>query len=176
MKKITLYVSVVVIFFLSSGSMAHGKTLRVASFGSDIPAITSLAPSFNPDSYSVITQIFDSLIHLSLEGKRIPAPATSWKLIAEKTYEFKFREGVKFHNDEDFDVNDIKFTCKKIIDPATKAGNAWIIGTVKEVQWKRDRIGKSSSFYCLIASPVKISETSGDDIPCPLGHRINSLW
>ncbi|MBF0549655.1 MAG: ABC transporter substrate-binding protein [Deltaproteobacteria bacterium] len=115
-------------------NIAHAKTLNVVCFGADVPGITSLDQSFDPDSYTVITQIFDSLVHLDLDGKRIPGLATSWKLVYDKTYEFDLRKGVKFHNGEDFDASAVKFTYEKVADPAAKTGNAWILNTIQEVK------------------------------------------
>jgi len=122
------------LFVLLNSSSALAKTLRVVLFGGPVPAIDSLAESFDPDSYSVITQIFDSLIHCDLDGNLQAALATSWKMIDEATYEFCLREGVTFHNGEKFDAEAVKFTYETIIDPTFRAGNSWIFGTVKGVE------------------------------------------
>lgn len=114
--------------------ISGARTLNVVNFGGDVPGITSLDRSFDPDSYSVITQIFDSLVHVDLDGKRVPGLATSWKLVDKTTYEFTLRKGVKFHNGEAFDAQSVKFTYEAVVDPATKSGNAWILGTIKSVE------------------------------------------
>ena len=110
------------------------KSLRVVNFGADVPGITSLDKSFDPDSYSVITQIFDSLIAIDLKGKLVPSLATSWRLVDPKTYEFDLRKDVKFHNGEDFTADCVKFTYETVINPETKAGNAWILNSIASVE------------------------------------------
>ncbi|MGO9018214.1 MAG: ABC transporter substrate-binding protein [Syntrophobacteraceae bacterium] len=124
----------VLMLALAPATALWAKTLKVASFTADVPAITSLDTSFDPDSYIIITQIFDSLVHIDLDGKRTPALATSWTLVDDTTYEFELRKGVKFHNGEEFDAQAVKYTYETIVDPKTKAGNAWIMNTIKEVE------------------------------------------
>lgn len=124
----TLFVALLFAFSLEA------KTLRVVNFSSDIPGLTSLDKSFDPDSYSVSTQIFDSLIHISLNGKRTPALATSWRLVDKTTYDFNLRKGVTFHNGEPFNAKAVKFTYDSILNPKNQAGNAWVLGTIKSVE------------------------------------------
>lgn len=40
-------------------------------------------------------------------GKFVPVLATSWKRVDDKTLEFQLREGVKFHNGNGFDADDV---------------------------------------------------------------------
>ena len=134
MKRKQLCFWLVLIMALLPGAALRAKTLKVASFVSDVPGITSLAPTFDPDSSTVFTQIFDSLVHIDLDGKRIPALATSWNLVDDTTYEFELRKGVKFHNGEDFDADAVKYTYETIINPDMKMGCAWILNTIKEVE------------------------------------------
>ena len=115
-------------------SNSDAKTLRVINFSSDVPGITSLGKTFDPDSYSVSTQLFDSLVHIDLDGKIVPALATSWKLINDTTYEFTLRRNVSFHNGEKFTSAAVKFTYDAVLDPKNQTGNAWIMGTIKRVE------------------------------------------
>lgn len=115
-------------------AQVFAKSLRVVNFGSDIAGLTSLDPSFDPDSYSVITQVFDSLIHIDLKGNLVPGLAVSWKLVNNQSYEFELRKNVKFHNGEPFTADCVKYTYETVINPETKAGNAWILNTIKNVE------------------------------------------
>src|SRR5690606_12545621 len=54
------------------------------------------------------------LVRASVDGKLVPALATSWQAIDDKTWEFKLRSGVKFHNGADFTADDVKFTIERI--------------------------------------------------------------
>ncbi len=108
-------------------------TLRVAYFSRDVPAAEPLSPAFDPDSYSVITQIFDSLIHADLDGNLVPGLATEWLRLSERTWAFTLRKGVRFHNGEPFDGHAVKFTYEYVLNPENRAGNAWILNTIESV-------------------------------------------
>ena len=46
-----------------------------------------------------------------------PLLATSWELLDDTTWQFKLRKGVKFHNGEPFDADDVVFTMNWISNP-----------------------------------------------------------
>ncbi len=106
----------------------------VVLFSADVPSLSSLHSSFDPDSYSLMSQIYDSLIHHDLNGKLVPGLATSWKIISECSIEFTLREGVFFHDGSPFTAEDVYFTYKKIIDPNTKSGTFWILSVIKDIE------------------------------------------
>jgi peptide/nickel transport system substrate-binding protein len=64
--------------------------------------------------------------------------AKSWKQIDDRTLEFDLREGVKFHNGEEFDADSVVYTLNFVADPANKAV------TQQNVQWiqKVEKLGK----------------------------------
>ncbi|MBL6958378.1 MAG: ABC transporter substrate-binding protein [Rhodospirillales bacterium] len=117
----------------SSAPMAAGKTLKIAYFSKDVPGIDPLSPTFDPDSYAVITQIFDSLVYLDLDGNFQPGLATDWQQVSPTDWAFTLRRGVRFHNGEPFDARAVKFTYETVMDPAIKAGNAWILSSFQKV-------------------------------------------
>ena len=47
--------------------------------------------------------------------------AKSWKQVDDRTLEFELRQGVKFHNGEDFDADSVVYTLNFVADPANKA-------------------------------------------------------
>jgi peptide/nickel transport system substrate-binding protein len=60
----------------------------------------------------VIYNVLDTLIDIDFNAdfKLIPGLATSWKRVDDKTVEFTLRKGVKCHNGEDFDAEDVAFS------------------------------------------------------------------
>lgn len=58
--------------------------------------------------------IFDTLVWSGTDLQIEPGLATSWTAIDDDTWEFKLREGVKFHDGSDFDAEDVKFSIERI--------------------------------------------------------------
>jgi peptide/nickel transport system substrate-binding protein len=60
---------------------------------------------------NVANQMFDSLIWINDDGEIEPALAESWTVSADGTvYTFTLRQGVTFHNGEEFNADAVKFT------------------------------------------------------------------
>src|SRR5580704_15824906 len=90
---------------------AAGNTLTVA-FSTDI---VTLDPHQNTDlnTMQVLEQIYEHLVALGRDGTFHPVLAESWELVDERTWKFKLRRGVHFHNGEDFTADAVKFTLER---------------------------------------------------------------
>ncbi|MDE3193665.1 MAG: hypothetical protein KGN00_08265 [Chloroflexota bacterium] len=79
---------------------------------------------FNDGGGSVPGQVFNSLYDTVLRRdenyKLAPGLAASWKLVDPKTWQFKLRSGVKFHNGDPFTARDVKFSIEHTYDPKAK--------------------------------------------------------
>ncbi|MBI4276972.1 MAG: hypothetical protein HY660_00825 [Armatimonadetes bacterium] len=77
------------------------------------------------DAYNVHTSVFlnvcDTLVVFGEGGRLEPRIAESWKAEDPKTYVFKLRRDVKFHDGTPVTAQDAKFTLDRIIDPKTKS-------------------------------------------------------
>jgi peptide/nickel transport system substrate-binding protein len=71
--------------------------------------------------------------------------AKSWKQVDDKTLEFELRQGVKFHNGEDFDADSVVYTLNYVADPANKAV------TQQNVRWI-DRVEKVDKYKVRVIS------------------------
>jgi peptide/nickel transport system substrate-binding protein len=58
--------------------------------------------------------IFDTLVWSGDDLQIEPGLATSWTPVDADTWEFKLREGVKFHDGSGFDAEDVKFSVERI--------------------------------------------------------------
>ena len=78
--------------------------------------VTSIDPHFHnlsPNS-NVAQHVFNSLIHQDDKQRLVPGLATEWKAVDDTTWEFKLRQGVKFHDGSSFDAEDVVATLKRV--------------------------------------------------------------
>lgn len=96
--------------FVGGVALADDATLGIRSEPSSVdPYFHNLSPN-----NAMLGQIFGRLIDWSADmGTLIPRLATSWKPINDTTWEFKLREGVKFHDGSDFTADDFIFSFKR---------------------------------------------------------------
>jgi peptide/nickel transport system substrate-binding protein len=78
--------------------------------------------------------MYDSLLHKNTKLEYEPSLATAWQALDETTWEFKLRQGVKFHNGDPFSAEDVKFSFDRVLDPNTKSPQYGNIRGIKEVK------------------------------------------
>lgn len=101
----------------------------------------SVDPYFNNVRIGVIVaaNVWDTLLYRDPVTHEYKGQlAKSWKQVNDKTLEFELRQGVKFHNGEEFDADSVVYTLNYVADPANKAV------TQQNVQWieKVEKVGK----------------------------------
>ena len=96
----------------STTAIAQQNVLRVGVGG----AFTSMDPHYhNLNPNNVMTSyVFDQLVRFDPKYTPEGALAVSWKAVDDKTWEFKLRPGVKFHDGTPFTANDVVFTFARI--------------------------------------------------------------
>ncbi len=114
MRKLTSATAVAVsILAFGAGAVSAEKlTIGLAS------EPTSLDPHFHnlgPNN-AMSVHIFDRLIAQDEKQRLSPGLAVSWEPIDELTWEFKLREGVKFHDGSDFTADDVVCTMARAPD------------------------------------------------------------
>lgn len=77
--------------------------------------VTSLDPHVGKETpaVTVTSQIFDTLLTMDENNEPAPCLAESWELIDEKTWKFKLREDVKFHDGEPMTSEDVVFSINR---------------------------------------------------------------
>lgn len=97
---------------------------------------TQLDPHKGTDipSANVYGKIFDNLVIQDENMDIQPGLATEWKQLDELTWEFKLREGVKFHDGEPFNAEAVKKTIERILDPEVASPRAKLFEMIKEIK------------------------------------------
>jgi len=110
MRKSTLLCAISLVAVLASPAVAQDLTIGIAAEPSALdPHYHNLGPN-----NAMRRHIFESLL-LTDENQRLsPGLATSYKPLDETTWEFKLREGVKFHDGSPFTAKDVIYTVCRI--------------------------------------------------------------
>ena len=78
--------------------------------------VTSIDPHFFnlfPNN-NIAEHIFDKLVQMDADSRMIPGLATSWKALDDRTWEFKLRRGVKFHDGSELTAEDVAFSINRV--------------------------------------------------------------
>jgi len=68
-------------------------------------------------SFWVMNQMYEGLVRRTDDMGVEPALAESWEEVDERTFRFFLRQGVTFHNGEEFTAEDVKFSIERLLDP-----------------------------------------------------------
>jgi len=108
-----------------------GKTM-IVSFKDDI---STLDPAIGYDwqNWSIIKSISDGLMDYEPASTTLaPHLAESFSVSADgKTYTFKLRRGVRFHNGRELVAGDVKYTLERVLNPKTQSPGAGFFSGIK---------------------------------------------
>lgn len=78
--------------------------------------VTSMDPHYHAltPNIALARHVFNSLTDTDAHAKVIPSLAESWRLVDERTWEFKLRPGVRFHDGTPFTAEDVAFTLDRV--------------------------------------------------------------
>ena len=107
------------IFQISVIILAVGFIVQAAG-AAELVIGTRTEPSIDPHYLYLVTNvayskhIYGTLPDREPGGKLIPSLAVSWKTLDDTTWEFKLRQGVKFHDGSEFTAEDVVYSIKRI--------------------------------------------------------------
>ena len=103
-----------------------GKRDQSVKFAYD-QAPENVDPFFNNVRIGVIIgqHVWDTLVYRDPNTNEYKGQlATAWRQVDDKTLEFDLRQGVKFHNGEEFDADDVVYTLNFVSKPENKVADA----------------------------------------------------
>lgn len=92
---------------------AEGATLRIASANDP--------QSFDPHALAllyqsrVVSQVYESLVNRGRDFRLEPALALSWQAVDARTWRFRLRPGVRFHDGSPFTADDAVFSIQRAL-------------------------------------------------------------
>jgi peptide/nickel transport system substrate-binding protein len=105
---------------LLAAAPLHAKTFRMAT--------TSDASTLDPhannafSTYLITGQIYESLTRRAPDLKVEPELALRWEQVEPTRWRFWLREGVRFHNGNTFDADDVVFSIGRTLAPTSNFG------------------------------------------------------
>ncbi len=117
-----------------------GTPARKEATGKVVIAVASDAECWNPlegpcgRSLHYHDMIMDRLVVLDRDNNLAPGLATSWKIINDKTWEFKLRQGVKFTNGEPFNAAAVVFMFDPIVNPKGRTAPPTMRGNFRPLE------------------------------------------
>jgi peptide/nickel transport system substrate-binding protein len=110
----------------------RGGTMRVAFVGT--PSKLDIHQMTGVEEVAIGRSVYDSLVFTDHELIARPELATSWESSPDaKVWTFHLRKGVKFHHGREMDAEDVVWSYKRILDPATASPARSVFSNVKEI-------------------------------------------
>ena len=116
-----------------AGAQTTQKRELVIAQGGDVDR---LDPHWSTSSNDirVTFNLFDNLISRHPDGKLHPGLATEWRSTSPTAWQFKIRQGVKWHNGDPFSAADVKYSLERTYDPALKTRVSTVFTTIDRIE------------------------------------------
>ncbi|WP_025027032.1 glutathione ABC transporter substrate-binding protein [Caldalkalibacillus mannanilyticus] len=123
----------------------------------------SLDPHSSNDipSSNVAYNIYEGLVVLDENSELQPRLATEWTQVDDTTWEFKLREGVKFHDGSDFTAEVVKANIDRILDPEVASQRAFLFAMINEVVVVDDYTVQFKTEYPFAPLPAHLAHNGG---------------
>ena len=125
----------------AAAAAAATRASAQARAGTFVSAKTTEAPSLDPILEQALSRqrldplFYNRLVEWGHDGRLEPGLAESWTTSPDgKTWTFRLRRGVKFHNGRELVADDVKFTYERIIDPKTGSGGRGYLSAIDRME------------------------------------------
>lgn len=149
---------------MTSSVSAESLTIGLSSEATSVdPHFHNLTPN-----NQIATHIFGGLINQDHKQTLLPGLAVSWKAIDDLTWEFKLREGVKFHDGTAFNADDVvcSFTRAPDVPNSPSSFGTYTKGkTVSKIDDMTVHI-KTEKPYPLMANDVSLIHIVSNEKGC----------
>lgn len=161
---------------------SHGQyAVYRSAFEGDVPSLDPIQIG-DTQSHDVAHNIYNGLVryrpritgpHQKLSDL-IPDLAESWTISPDgKTYTFKLRQGVKFHNGDPFTAEDVKYSIERLADPRNASKGLYTLDALSlvglEDYQKACQIGKQADLKGVkVIDKYTVSLTLKEVIPFAL--------
>ena len=127
-----LAIAVGVLAFAFPAMAAPTGKITVA-FDTDTP---TMDPHMHAERAGVIVNwhIFDSLFFRQNDMSVVPGLVESYETLDPTTLQLKLKQGIKFHNGEDFNAECVKFSIDRVLDPQSKSPRITAINWIESVE------------------------------------------
>jgi peptide/nickel transport system substrate-binding protein len=98
--------------------------------------VSHLDPHYSTSAsdVNVFFNLYDNLVMRDENLNLTPGLATAWKLLNEKTWQFKLREGVVFHHGDPFTAEDVQFSLERAIAENPRTSVYAALNTIERVE------------------------------------------
>lgn len=120
------------------GGGSSMPTRQAGVFGGTWSEIVAHVPSSLDPSFAVTAPesraaalVFGTLLRMSPEGQVLPDMAADWRVLdAGKTYEFRLRDDLVFHDGSPITADDVVFSLRRLLDPEVGSPRSWLLDGV----------------------------------------------
>lgn len=121
-------------------------------------------------------KIYEGLVKQDENMDIQPGLATEWKKVDDLTWEFKLREGVKFHDGTDFKADAVKATIDRVLDEKTASPRKSLYEMITEVKIVDDYTVQLVTAYPFAPLLANLSHYAGGIIsPKAIAEKGNTL-